>query len=228
MKKIISLISLMICTFAILIIYFIKQDNNKYIAVYLDNIESTSIPDRNSNYIIDKIICDNDAVGTWDNNSWRLLIQNLSKRSNCKTYFRSKQNITITYDNNYIKNNIFEEKYNSDTLSTSSDCTNDTYLTHNITYINGYKKYTFKANPSDCNRDGIFFNAKNALEENTIYHYSFEAKASENFDVYIGPEQSGQKSYSVNPNWQKYSTTFTSKSISWRIAFTFYFWMPSA
>ena len=41
--------------------------DNSSIAVYLDNIESASIPDRNSNYIIDKIVCDNDAVGTWDN-----------------------------------------------------------------------------------------------------------------------------------------------------------------
>ena len=111
MKKIISLISLILCTLAILTIYFIKQDNNKYIAVYLNNIESTSIPDRNSNYIIDKIICDNDAIGTWDNVNWGLLVTNLSKRSNCKTYFRSKKDITVIYDNNYIENNIFEKTY---------------------------------------------------------------------------------------------------------------------
>lgn len=112
MKKIISLVSLMLCTLAIPIIYFIKQNNNKYIAVYRDNIESTSIPDRNFNYIIDKIVCDNDAIGTWDNVNWSLLVTNLSKRSNCKTYFRSKKDITITYDNNYIRNNIFEDVYN--------------------------------------------------------------------------------------------------------------------
>ena len=102
MKKIISLASLILCTLAILTIYFIKQDNNKYIAVYLNNIESTSIPDKNSNYIIDKIICDNDAIGTWDNVNWGLLVTNLSKRSNCKTYFRSKKDITVIYYNNYI------------------------------------------------------------------------------------------------------------------------------
>ncbi len=228
MKKIISLVSLMLCTLAIPIIYFIKQNNNKYIAVYLDNIESTSIPDRNFNYIIDKIVCDNDAIGTWDNVNWSLLVTNLSKRSNCKLYFQSKKDITITYDNNYIRNNIFEEKFNSESLSTSSNCANNTYLTHNISYINGYKKYTFQADTADCVRDGIFLNNKNALEENTIYHYSFEAKASENFSIYVGPEQNGQKTYSVNLNWQKYSTTFTSKNISWRVAFTFYFWMPSS
>lgn len=217
--------------FILIIDNVILIDDNKkdsLIGVYLDNVESTSFPDKNSNYVVDKVVCDNDALASWDNNNWSLFVDNISKRSNCKIYFRSKKDITITYDNNYVKNNIFETKFNSNSLSVSSTCADNTYLTHNTSYINGYKSYAFEANVADCYRDGIFFNNLISLDEDTVYYYSFEAKSNENFSVYVGPEQNGQKTYYVNSSWQKYSNTFTSKSISWRVAFTFYFWMPSS
>ena len=103
MKKTIFLVSLILCTF--FIVYFTNQDNNKYIAVYLDNIESAFIPDRNSNYVIDKVVCDNDTIGTWDYINWGLQISNVSKRSNCKLYFVTKDEITIA--NTSIKINEY-------------------------------------------------------------------------------------------------------------------------
>ena len=60
------------------------KKKNSLIGVYLDNIESTSFPEKNSNYVVDKVICDNDALASWDNNNWSLFINNVSKRSNCK------------------------------------------------------------------------------------------------------------------------------------------------
>ena len=169
MKKIISLI---LCTLAILIIYFIKQDNNKYIAVYLDNIEGTSIPDRNSNYIIDKIICDNDAIGTWDNANWGLLVTNLSKRSNCKTYFRSKKDITITYDNNYIENNIFDKTYKTSKIEKNQIFSTNT--NYNLTLENGYLNYKFTADTDEKIADystGYFIWSNNKLKENKTFTF---------------------------------------------------------
>ena len=228
MKKIISLISLMICTFVILIIYFIKQDNNKYIAVYLDNIESTSIPDRNSNYIIDKIICDNDAVGTWDNNSWGLLIQNLSKRSNCKTYFRTKKDITITYDNNYIKNDIFEDIYD-----TSHFIVNDKeniykeYITSNIESKNNSKYYIISnlVGTYDVNQNpGVFFNIKNQLTTGKTYSFSFEIKGNSLFQVEVGSEQTKNKQITVQTNWNRIINNFTANNTPYK-AFRIYNWI---
>ena len=123
---------ILIAVFIISITFLINNNNtnNNLISIYINNTESTSIPDKDSDYIADKVVCDNNASASWDNNNWNLFISNLSKRSNCKIYFRSKKDITITYDNNYVKNNIFETKFNSNSLSVSSTCADNTYLTH--------------------------------------------------------------------------------------------------
>lgn len=228
MKKIISLVSLILCTLAILTIYFIKQDNNKYIAVYLDNIEGTSIPDRNSNYIIDKIICDNDAIGTWDNVNWSLLVTNLSKRSNCKTYFRSKKDITITYDNNYIKNDIFEDIYD-----TSHFIVNDKeniykeYITSNIESKNNSKYYIISnlVGTYDVNQNsGVFFNIKNQLTTGKTYSFSFEIKGNSLFQVEVGSEQTKNKQITVQTNWNRIINNFTANNTPYK-AFRIYNWI---
>ena len=225
MKKIISLI---LCTLAILIIYFIKQDNNKYIAVYLDNIEGTSIPDKNSNYITDKIICDNDAVGTWDNENWGLLVTNLSKRSNCKLYFRSKKDITITYDNNYIKNDIFEDIYD-----TSHFIVNDKeniykeYITSNIESKNNSKYYIISnlVGTYDVNQNsGVFFNFKNQLTTGKTYSFSFEIKGNSLFQVEVGSEQTKNKQITVQTNWNRIINNFTANNTPYK-AFRIYNWI---
>ena len=228
MKKIISLVSLILCTLAILTIYFIKQDNNKYIAVYLDNIEGTSIPDRNSTYIIDKIICDNDAIGTWDNVNWSLLVTNLSKRSNCKTYFRSKKDITITYDNNYIKNDIFEDIYD-----TSHFIVNDKeniykeYITSNIESKNNSKYYIISnlVGTYDVNQNsGVFFNIKNQLTTGKTYSFSFEIKGNSLFQVEVGSEQTKNKQITVQTNWNRIINNFTANNTPYK-AFRIYNWI---
>lgn len=228
MKKIISLVSLILCTLAILTIYFIKQDNNKYIAVYLDNIEGTSIPDRNSNYIIDKIICDNDAVGTWDNANWGLLVTNMSKRSNCKTYFRSKKDITITYDNNYIKNNIFEEFYNINDIRKNgfeSDTTKFTLKSENNSIC-----YTFNSIGDEISDEytsaGYYIYPHSRLSVGKKYTFQFEAIGNENYEVTIGPEQQEllTRTFTITGKHAKYTSTFTAISNN-HIAFSFYGWI---
>lgn len=228
MKKIISLVSLILCTLVILTIYFIKQDNNKYIGVYLDNIESTSIPDKNSNYIIDKVICDNNVIGTWDNVNWSLLVTNLSKRSNCKTYFRSKKDITITYDNNYIKNNIFEDIYD-----TSHFIVNDKeniykeYITSNIESKNNSKYYIISnlVGTYDVNQNsGVYFNLKNQLTTGKTYSFSFEIKGNSLFQVEVGSEQTKNKQITVQTNWNRIINNFTANNTPYK-AFRIYNWI---
>ena len=220
MKKIISLI---LCTLAILIIYFIKQDNNKYIAVYLDNIEGTSIPNKNSNYIIDKIICDNDAIGTWDNVNWGLLVTNLSKRSNCKLYFRSKQDITITYDNNYDKDNIFSNIYDENYCGVNG---NGLKIKHDVNNYNGSKLHTYTAPEYNMpGGNGLYMTAiSNGLTIGTMYYYSFEAKITSSMSLYIGSEQGGLESFNITPTWKKYSKIFKANSNEDFRAFIFYNW----
>ena len=102
MKKWYFEIIIFVCLLIGLMLFKNKISGNNLVGVYVDNIESSLLPDKD-NYVIDKVVCDNEAVGTWDNANWNLLITNLSKKSNCKLYFRSKKEITVTYDNNFVK-----------------------------------------------------------------------------------------------------------------------------
>ena len=225
-NKFIMLFLFISVTIFILIKY--NSIDNSSIAVYLDNIESASIPDRNSNYIIDKIVCDNDAVGTWDNVNWSLLVTNLSKRSNCKLYFRSKKDITITYDNNYIKNDIFEDIYD-----TSHFIVNDKeniykeYITSNIESKNNSKYYIISnlAGTYDVNQNsGVYFNLKNQLTTGKTYSFSFEIKGNSSFQVEVGSEQTKNKQITVQTNWNRIINNFTANNTPYK-AFRIYNWI---
>lgn len=225
-NKFIMLFLFIYVTIFILIKY--NSIDNSSIAVYLDNIESASIPDRNSNYIIDKIVCDNDAAGTWDNVNWSLLVTNLSKKSNCKLYFRSKKDITITYDNNYIKNDIFEDIYD-----TSHFIVNDKeniykeYITSNIESKNNSKYYIISnlAGTYDVNQNsGVYFNLKNQLTTGKTYSFSFEIKGNSSFQVEVGSEQTKNKQITVQTNWNRIINNFTANNTPYK-AFRIYNWI---
>lgn len=213
---------------------FSYRENDNRIGVYLDNVETSSIPEKNSNYLIDKIVCDNDAEASWDNVNWSLSVTNLSKRSNCKLYFRSKKDVTVTYDNNYIKNNIFEDKYNTGNINISTSCGDTSFLQRSISEESGYKVYNFVANSfnyNNCYCDGPYFSGKSALTDNQTHYYTFEAKASSNFTVNIGSEQNGKSNYDITTEWKKYSYEFITSYIvgqEWKIAFSIYWWLPSS
>ena len=57
------------------------------IGAYLDGEYSKTIPGKNDGYIVDKIVCDNDASASWDSDSWGILVSNLTKRTKCNVYF---------------------------------------------------------------------------------------------------------------------------------------------
>ena len=213
---------------AIFILIKYNSIDNSSIAVYLDNIESASIPDRNSNYIIDKIVCDNDAVGTWDNVNWSLLVTNLSKRSNCKLYFRSKKDITITYDNNYIKNDIFEDIYDtSHFIANDKENIYKEYITSNIESKNNSKYYIISnlAGTYDVNQNsGVYFNLKNQLPTGKTYSFSFEIKGNSSFQVEVGSEQTKNKQITVQTNWNRIINNFTANNTPYK-AFRIYNWI---
>lgn len=43
------------------------EDGSEYMASYIDDEYQNEIPSKNDGYIVDKIVCDNGAVATWDN-----------------------------------------------------------------------------------------------------------------------------------------------------------------
>ena len=64
---------------------FIKNDY--FIASYIDGEWSNEIPGKDDGYIVDKIVCDNGATGTWDYNNWRIYIDNATKKTKCSLFF---------------------------------------------------------------------------------------------------------------------------------------------
>ena len=71
---------------------FIKNDY--FIASYIDGEWSNDIPGKNDGYVVDKIVCDNGAVGTWDNKEWGINIRNATKKIKCGVYFKKLVKLT--------------------------------------------------------------------------------------------------------------------------------------
>ena len=68
---------------------FISEDD--VIGAYIDGEYSKSIPGKNDGYIVDKIVCDNDATASWDYDVWGIVLTNLTKRTKCNIYFETKK-----------------------------------------------------------------------------------------------------------------------------------------
>ena len=66
-----------------------KEDQLESLAVYIDNEYVSSIPDKNSDYVIDKIVCDDDIKASWDDYNWTLKLNSLNKKLKCNLYFRT-------------------------------------------------------------------------------------------------------------------------------------------
>ena len=64
---------------------FIKNDY--FIASYIDGEWSNEIPGKEDGYIVDKVVCDNDATGTWDYSTWSINVSNATKKIKCGVYF---------------------------------------------------------------------------------------------------------------------------------------------
>ena len=73
------------------------EEDNKYIASYIDGEYQNEIPGKNDGYILDKIVCDNGAVATWDNEEWGINIRNATKKIKCSLYFRLKNEYDFDY-----------------------------------------------------------------------------------------------------------------------------------
>ena len=64
---------------------FIKNDY--FIASYIDGEWSNEIPGKDDGYAVDKVVCDNGATGTWDNDEWGINIRNATQKIKCSVFF---------------------------------------------------------------------------------------------------------------------------------------------
>ena len=66
----------------------LKNDNSNLIGTYIDGEYASNIPSKDAGYVVEKIVCDNEAVGEWNYDDWGLLVKNMPKKSKCNVYFR--------------------------------------------------------------------------------------------------------------------------------------------
>ena len=60
------------------------------ISAYIDGEYSNTIPGKDDGYIVEKVSCDNDAIGKWNSDDWGIMVTDLSKRTKCNVYFKKK------------------------------------------------------------------------------------------------------------------------------------------
>ena len=150
------------------------EDDDKYMASYIDGEYQNEIPCKDDGYIVDKIVCDNGAVATWDTEEWGINIRNATQKIKCSLYFRLKNDVTVTYDNNYVVNNIFENIYGTSHFSRNSIASNDTK--YSVTEQNGSKYYTFISGSDETEAggtSGFYLGLKgNQLDSIKTFYYS--------------------------------------------------------
>lgn len=67
------------------------------IGAYIDGEGNNKIPAKSDGYEATKVVCDNNAKGTWDNDSWRIIIDNLTIKTKCNIYFEFKSSYEFEY-----------------------------------------------------------------------------------------------------------------------------------
>ena len=84
--------SFLLCLIIIMIgsVWFIslKNEDSSLVGAYIDGEYVSNIPSKDAGYVVEKIVCDNEAVGEWNYNDWGLLVKNMTKKSKCNVYFR--------------------------------------------------------------------------------------------------------------------------------------------
>ena len=64
-----------------------NKNPDEYIASYIEGEYQTAIPGKDDGYVVDKIVCDNGATGTWDNEEWGINIRKATQKVKCSIYF---------------------------------------------------------------------------------------------------------------------------------------------
>lgn len=139
----------------------------------------------------------------------------------------SSETSKITYDYNYLVNDVFDEYY--DTSKYVGCCDSQLTLINFKTYYDEMGKvFSVTSNKTQSQRGWYFINKKELTPQKT-YTYSLEIKSNTSFTVKIGSEQEGTNyqngnlTYKVDSTYRRYTRTFEAKENQLR-AFIFYDW----
>lgn len=66
------------------------------IGAYINGEYSITLPQKSDGYIVEKVVCDNNAIGEWNYEEWSLITKNITTKSKCNVYF--KDDVLANYD----------------------------------------------------------------------------------------------------------------------------------
>ena len=197
---------------------FIKNDY--FIASYIDGEWSNEIPGKNDGYVVDKIVCDNGAVGTWDNEEWGINIRNATQKIKCGVYFKKvtvilgkviedkSQIATDDPDSNirYIGANPNNYVYfNCSDYSNQSDSTCEKWriigVFKNVTKADGTKEDLVKIVKDDrLNNTGISWDYKKNGVGTSTYDYGSNDWTDSQLMMMLNPTDYLKSGYTIDNN----------------------------
>ena len=77
---------------SLLFVRMINKDNSQDLAVYINGEHQNNIP-KKGEALFQRAVCDNDVKASWNNDSWSLIINNLSQKTKCNLYFYQGQTV---------------------------------------------------------------------------------------------------------------------------------------
>ena len=126
--------------------------------------------------------------------------------------------VTITYDNNYLKSNIWNDTNDTNRYSAAGTSPSSKTIIEETTAKEGKSiQFTMNAGTSG----GPYYATSTKLTSGKVYTWSVYIKASSNKNLIIGQEQNGIKAVTVTTEWQRFTYTFTANDSQYK-AFVFY------
>ena len=198
---------------------FIKNDY--FIASYIDGEWSNEIPGKDDGYIVDKVVCDNGATATWDDEEWGINIRNATQKIKCSVYFKkvikfellgktiiSSEVANDDPDNNirYIGANPNNYVYfNCSDYSNQSDSTCEKWriigVFKNVTKSDGTKEDLVKIIKDDrLNNTGIIWDYKKNGVGTSTTDYSSNDWTDSQLMMMLNPTDYLKSGYTIDNN----------------------------
>ena len=167
---------IIIFVFVLLISTLIIHKNNKdskyktlnkdnVLAIYIDGVESTSIPTKNSGYEFDRAECNNGTTVNWDYDNWALDMS-FSSKTKCNLYFKNSFKIRGTATN--ILSQFTEDNTSLSVIDKGWTNTFGYDLTadNNLRYVGADPKNYVQFNGELWRIIGVMNNVENASGQN--------------------------------------------------------------
>ena len=208
-KKIFSIIIVFVILIASLITYQINKNKrvnlfnkDNILAIYVDGVESATIPSQTSGYEFDKAVCDNGATLDWDYKNWALDLSFTSKLK-CSLYFKNSFKLRGTATN--ILNQLSENNNSIDVIDKgwSNTFAYDGTVDNNLRYVGTDPKNYIQFNGELWRIIGVMNNVENSsgqtqsllkiVRNDYIGKYSWDS--SDSYNSKNGINQWGPSTY---------------------------------